>query len=182
MKARPALAISLYVSGKSCVVVGDGDLAAARAARLREAGAHVTSIPADAYEPSVLKGAFVVFCLEPRLATILFQDAHAEGALVYSVDNSELSDMAMPAIMRHGVLTLAISTDGTAPALARRIREELERLVTEAAPDLDKLLAELAKRRQELKGAQDTLYRLARRFRFAGKIVVDPVLETISPR
>ncbi|MGZ4150674.1 MAG: precorrin-2 dehydrogenase/sirohydrochlorin ferrochelatase family protein [Actinomycetota bacterium] len=52
--------------------------------------------------------------------------ARARGALVNIVDDVPNCDIAMPALVRRGDLTLAVGTGGRSPALARRIRERLE--------------------------------------------------------
>ncbi|MGZ4133002.1 MAG: precorrin-2 dehydrogenase/sirohydrochlorin ferrochelatase family protein [Actinomycetota bacterium] len=52
--------------------------------------------------------------------------ARARGALVNIVDDVPNCDIAMPALVRRGDLTLAVGTGGRSPALARRSRERLE--------------------------------------------------------
>lgn len=128
------------------MVVGEGPVAEDRAARLRDAGAEITVTAAQAYEAGLCRGAFLVFvCTEQRVEEMAADARHA-GALVTCHDRPELSDFAMPALARVGPVTLAIATDGRAPALARRLREELGRLLAEAGPELAELVAQGPKR------------------------------------
>ncbi|MBI4509311.1 MAG: hypothetical protein HY698_06720 [Deltaproteobacteria bacterium] len=176
MTARPALAISLYVSGRRCVVIGDDSQAEERARRLRQAGAEVLTLPAASFEPGTCRGAFFVACCDPSVASAASADARAHGALFYALDLPDLSDLALPALAQHGPVTLAISTDGRAPVLARRLREELERLLTSCGNVLDTFVEELVQRREKLprEGRKDLLYAVAKRLRIEGRIIVEP--------
>lgn len=62
---------------------------------------------------------------------------------VNAADDTENCDFILPAVIRRGNITLAASTSGTSPALARRLREELEAYLTEDMPALAELLAEV---------------------------------------
>jgi len=57
---------------------------------------------------------------------LVFREARARGALCNSVDDPERCDFYCPAIVRRGQLQIAISTGGNSPALAQRLRRELE--------------------------------------------------------
>jgi siroheme synthase-like protein len=65
------------------------------------------------------------------------------GVWVNAADDTENCDFILPAVIRRGNITLAASTGGTSPALARRLREELEAYHTEDMPALADLLAEV---------------------------------------
>ncbi len=67
---------------------------------------------------------------------------------VNAADDPANCDFILPAVVRRGAITLAASTGGTSPALARRLREELEAYLTEEMPALADLLGEV---RAELK-------------------------------
>jgi uroporphyrin-III C-methyltransferase/precorrin-2 dehydrogenase/sirohydrochlorin ferrochelatase len=69
--------------------------------------------------------------------------AHAAHALVFASDRPALSDLAMPAVVRRGPVTVAVSTSGTSPVLARRLREELDRLLPAELGPLAERLGEL---------------------------------------
>jgi precorrin-2 dehydrogenase / sirohydrochlorin ferrochelatase len=175
MTARPALAVSLYVAGRRCVVVGDGQAADERAARLVEAGANPERISAAAYRPDALTGAFVVLCSDAALAPQVSRDARTAGALFYAMDLPDLSDFAAPAVARRGPLTLAVATAGEAPALARRLRQELQRILDAAPGPLDDLLAEMIRVRTTLPSGPDRTERLralAERLTLDGKLTL----------
>ncbi len=179
MARRPALALSLAIGGRPVLVVGAGPGADERASRLQQAGAAVRQIaPAD-YRTDMCAGAFLVVAQSgnPELDRRVTADAGAAGALRYAHDQPDVSDFAFPALARRGPVTLAISTDAVAPALARRLREELARLLEEAGADLDALLRELEHEREEWAPSPeraDRLYRLACRLRIAGLLEIEP--------
>jgi siroheme synthase-like protein len=74
-------------------------------------------------------------------------DIYAEGRerkiLVNSADDTPNCDFILPAVIRKGQVTIAASTGGTSPALARRLREELAAYLTDEMPALADLLAEV---------------------------------------
>jgi precorrin-2 dehydrogenase/sirohydrochlorin ferrochelatase len=63
--------------------------------------------------------------------------------LVNAADDPANCDFILPAVVRRGKITLAASTSGASPALARRLREELEAYLTDDMPALADLLAEV---------------------------------------
>jgi precorrin-2 dehydrogenase/sirohydrochlorin ferrochelatase len=67
----------------------------------------------------------------------------ARRILVNAADDPANCDFILPAIVRKGKITLAASTAGASPALARRLREELDAYLTEDMPALADLLAEV---------------------------------------
>ena len=74
--------------------------------------------------------------------------AKKRGIWVNAADDPKNCDFILPAVVRKGKITLAASTSGTSPALARRLREELEAYLTDDMPALADLLAEV---RQEVR-------------------------------
>lgn len=65
------------------------------------------------------------------------------GIWVNAADDPANCDFILPAVIRRGSITVAASTGGTSPALARRLREELEAYLTEEMPALADLLGEV---------------------------------------
>lgn len=177
---RSAVALSLYVAGRPILVVGSGTSAGERSSRMRAAGADVREVAAAAYTADMCADVFIVVAetgdqdLDRRIAG----EARSAGALAYAHDQPAVSDFAFPAIARRGSLSIAVATDGVAPALARRVREELDRVLAEVGPDLDLLLAALERERAAAPpGAERAarLYDLACRLRIAGRLSVDPI-------
>jgi siroheme synthase-like protein len=157
-------------------VVGQGKHADERAQRLRAAGATVELIAPDAYHAECLSNARVVMCCDAERIEQVTRDARAAGALAYGLDVPEHSDFAMPALVQRGPLTLAISSDKVAPALAARLRHELQRLVDEAGAAIDLLVSELISLRASLPPGpvrRAAAGKLAARLSLTGRVHVD---------
>ncbi|BAS29169.1 precorrin-2 dehydrogenase/sirohydrochlorin ferrochelatase family protein [Limnochorda pilosa] len=144
----PYYPIFLNLEGRRCIVVGGGEEAASKVRGLLESGARVvvTSgflepglaqlaqrnevewVP-RAYEPGDLEGAalVIVACSEPEVKRRVAAEARALGVLVNAVDLPACCDFISPALVRRGGLVLAVSTGGRSPALARLLRERLEK-------------------------------------------------------
>lgn len=80
------------------------------------------------YQPSFMDGAFLVMAAtdDPELNRRVSKDAEARGILMNAVDQPEDCNFIVPSLLRRGGLTIAISTSGRSPALAKKIRKELE--------------------------------------------------------
>jgi precorrin-2 dehydrogenase/sirohydrochlorin ferrochelatase len=80
------------------------------------------------FSPDDLDGIFltVVATASPDLNREIYRVARRRGVLCNVVDVPELCDFYYPAIVRRGDLQIAISTNGQSPALAKRLREQLE--------------------------------------------------------
>jgi siroheme synthase (precorrin-2 oxidase/ferrochelatase) len=180
MPRRPALALSLAIDGRSALVVGAGTSADERASRLRAAGASVRQVDPAEYRTDMCADVFLVVAQSgnPELDRRVTADAAAAGAaLRYAHDQPHVSDFAFPALARRGPLAVAISTDGAAPALARRLREEVSRLLEDAGAELDALVRELEHEREEWAPSPeraDRLYRLACRLQVVGRLEIEP--------
>ena len=81
------------------------------------------------YQAGDLEEAFLVIAAtdDPYINTAIADQRGKQRALVNVVDNPEISDFIVPALVRRGDITIAISTAGKSPALARKIRAELEK-------------------------------------------------------
>ena len=140
--------VNLDLTRKRCVVIGGGEVAERKVARLLECGARVTVVgraitPALAerkaagqlehiekdYEAGVLDGAFLVIGATDRdeVNGRISKDALARGLLVNIVDDPERCNFILPSLVRQGDLSIAVSTGGKSPALAKTLRKELER-------------------------------------------------------
>lgn len=169
---RPAFPISLYLADRRVVVVSGDDVAADRLTRLRDAGAVIVELPAEADDQDVkdaLVGAAALLAHtgDRDRDRALARLARSAGAMAYAHDQPDESDFAMPALVRRGPLKIAISTGGTAPALAKRLRELLEAAVDSEA--LDALIAELVALRERLpRDQRHRIYDVARRLELTG--------------
>lgn len=67
---------------------------------------------------------------DPKLNFELVKAAKSVGCMVYSVDNPALSDFILPAVAKVGDVKIAVSTSGKSPAMARVLRQRIEKLVT----------------------------------------------------
>ena len=153
-----------------CVVIGGGEVAARKVAALREAGARPVVIsPAlcdtltrqvekseiDAiqrhYQVGDLAGVRLVIAAtdDPATNEAVWREAQAVGCLVNIVDDPPRCNFYVPATVRRGALTLAVSTGGNNPLLARRIRRMLEEQFDITYEAYVELLGELRPRVQE---------------------------------
>jgi len=144
--------IVLDVAGKLAVVVGGGPVGCRKAARLAHAGARVRLVSRDLplqqmgdviveeYRRSHLEGAALVFAAaSPEVNRQVVADAKALGIWVNSADDPCTGDFIVPAVVERGDLTLAISTGGSSPAVARQLRQLLENQFDDAWADWLKL-------------------------------------------
>jgi precorrin-2 dehydrogenase / sirohydrochlorin ferrochelatase len=142
----------IKLAGRPCIVIGGGPVAASKIAILLDCGAQVTVIAPRAVEsveqlavarkirwlprkfaPNDLARAFLVIAAtsDPSVNRAAFLEAEVRGILCNSVDDPPNCDFYFPAIVRRGPLQIAISTSGESPALAHRIRLELEESLDE---------------------------------------------------
>lgn len=121
--------ICLDLAGKRCLVVGAGPEAERKAAALRRAGAHVVATPR--FVAAEMDGCVLAFAADvPRaVGEAVSRAAQMRGILVNVADRPEFCSFIMPAVIERAPVTLAISTGGTSPALARRLRAMLDAIV-----------------------------------------------------
>ncbi len=133
------------LSGRRVVVVGAGAMADEKADGLQRCGADVRRVAPEEYETSLLEGAFLVVAAVDDMAVArrIYDDAETRSMLVNVADVPDLCNFILPAIARRGPLTVAISTSGASPALAKRIRREIESLIGEEHARLAHLLDEV---------------------------------------
>ncbi len=146
MKGYPIFLIGL--AEKRCVVIGGGSEAERKVTGLLECDAAVTVISADltaqlrlwaeggtitwlprSYQRGDLQGAYLAIVTDnsSTMHAVIYHEAEAERVLLNVVDDASHSSFTTGAVMRQGALTIAISTSGCAPALAVRLRQQLER-------------------------------------------------------
>jgi uroporphyrin-III C-methyltransferase/precorrin-2 dehydrogenase/sirohydrochlorin ferrochelatase len=133
--------IFLDLTGRTTLVIGVGEAAARKAAALREAGATVAVHPR--YTPDLLDGIVLAIGAEAPEDDLraLSRDAQARGLPVNVVDRPELCSYITPSIMDRDPITVAVSSGGVAPVLARLIRARIEAAVPPAFARLGALAA-----------------------------------------
>jgi uroporphyrin-III C-methyltransferase/precorrin-2 dehydrogenase/sirohydrochlorin ferrochelatase len=134
----------LDLTGRVALVLGTGEVAERKAEPLRRAGATIRH--AAQFTPDLLDGVALAVGADAAEADLqaLSAAAIARGIPVNVVDRPELCSFITPAIVDRDPITIAISTGGAAPVLARMIRQRIESLLP---PTLGQLAA-LAERFQ----------------------------------
>jgi precorrin-2 dehydrogenase / sirohydrochlorin ferrochelatase len=101
------------------------------------------------YRTADFAGMFLVIAAtsSPALHDEIYAEARSRGVLCNAVDEPERCDFYFPAVVRRGELQIAISTGGLSPALAQRLRKELEH---QFGPEWEEWVAQLGRTREEL--------------------------------
>lgn len=159
--------IFVKLDGRSVLLVGAGPVGESKISGLLAAGALVTVVAPTAtpavralaeegkifwhqreFEPRDLDGISLVVAAVPKsIAAAIYQESNRRGILVNSVDDPENCDFYYPAVVNRGDLQIAISTAGHSPALAQRIRIELEQRF---GPEYTQWVQELGEERRNL--------------------------------
>ncbi|MGA3128524.1 MAG: bifunctional precorrin-2 dehydrogenase/sirohydrochlorin ferrochelatase [Candidatus Korobacteraceae bacterium] len=137
----------LKLKGRKCVVVGAGRIATQKLKSLLDCAADVHVIAPEAsreiqqlardgsatwtqaeFKAEHLAGSLLVIAAtgDPAVNKQVCRAAQEQGVFCNAVDEPERCDFFYPAVVRQGDLQIAISTAGKSPALAQRIRKELE--------------------------------------------------------
>ncbi len=160
--------IFLKVEQKLCVVVGGGPVAERKITSLLEAGARIKVIAPEVteriktlaregkiiweerpYRSGDLKDAFLVIAAtnDPQVQEEVFAEAEERKIFCNVVDKPALCSFIVPSVVKRGRLQIAISTSGASPALAKRLREQLEELF---GPEYAEYLELMAAWRKEI--------------------------------
>ena len=159
--------VFLKLAGRPVLVVGGGPVAASKIAALRQAGADITVV-APRVHPDIagarvriarrrfraadLDGAWlVVAAATPVVNRAVARAAERRQVFVNAVDDPANASVYLGGVLRRDGVTIAVSTDGHAPALAGLLREGLDRLLP---ADLDRWMrrARSLKRQQRRRG------------------------------
>ena len=138
--------VFLDLSGKKCLVIGDGREIAAKVTALIEAGAEVRQVSARAFKPADLDGCFLVITDQQDNSEV-FRLAEKQKILCNAADDPGNCRLIFGAVHRQGDLAIAVSTNGHAPALAVRLKERLQQ---EIGPEYGELLELLRVVRPEI--------------------------------
>jgi siroheme synthase-like protein len=146
--------VFLKLDGRRVLLVGGGLVALGKLRALLDAGADVTVVAPEIsaaiaatpvtlrrrpFEPGDLAGVWYVVAAAPGpVNAAVAREAATRGLFVNAVDDVENASAYAGAILRRAGVTIALSTDGEAPALAGLMREALETLIPD---DLDAWMA-----------------------------------------
>jgi precorrin-2 dehydrogenase / sirohydrochlorin ferrochelatase len=165
MLDTPFYIACLKLTGRRCIVVGGGEIGLEKVDGLLACDGAVTVI-APQIEPALeeyaregsiaweqreyrgaadLEGAFMVIAAtnDTDVNVAVFDDAERRAMLVNVVDVPPLCNFILPAIVRMSPLAIAISTAGASPALAKRMKREIEGQFGESYAQLAVLLNEV---------------------------------------
>jgi len=158
----------LKLEGRPCLVVGAGTVAEGKIGSLLLAGATVRVVAPQAnaavlewartgvirweareFSPLDLDKVFLVIAATSsnEVNESVFREAQRRDVLCNVVDHPQHCDFYYPAVVRRGQLQIAISTAGESPALAQRLRRELE---IQFGPEYESWVEQLGKARSEL--------------------------------
>ncbi len=139
--------VNLSLENKKCVVFGAGIVALRKVKRLLECGARVSVIAEKIIPPlkrllkqkkiifknkkanlNDLKGAFLVVAATNyrKLNAQVYAYCLKKNILVNVVDSVQECNFILPSVLRRGNLAISVSTDGLSPALAKKIRQDIQ--------------------------------------------------------
>src|ERR1700722_1479949 len=168
---KPVYPVGLVVAGRRCLVVGGGRVAARKTRSLLECLASVTLVAPEAhealgilaadgtiagiqgepldvqlrrYEPGEAAGYRLVVTATgiPEVDGLVASDAERAGVWVNSADDAANCTFILPAVHRRGPVTVAVSTSGSSPALAKWLRGRLADVLGPGLEELAALLEE----------------------------------------
>lgn len=159
--------VSLVVAAKRCVVVGGGGVAARKVAALVDAGADVLVVAPEIspeirampvelaerpYGSGDLDGAWLAIAAtdDPAVNRRVHADGLSARVWVNAADDPEACAFTLPAVMRSGPVSVAVSTGGHSPALAGWLRDQIAGLL---GPEIGLLAEMLSEARDELQAA-----------------------------
>jgi precorrin-2 dehydrogenase / sirohydrochlorin ferrochelatase len=164
--------IFLKLTSRPCLVIGAGNLAESKIESLRAANGQVTVIAPQAnpriadlaaageitwiqreYAPGDVQNHFLVVTATnvPAVNRAVFHEATANNILCNAVDDPPFCDFYFPSVVRRGDLQIAISTAGASPALAQRLRKEIN---AQLPLDTGDWLTDLGNLRREVVAAE----------------------------
>ena len=162
------LPIFVKLAGRPCLLVGAGEVALQKIPSLLAAEAHVRviaprvqaeiaelrsegriEIEEREYGESDLEGVFLVIAAtnDPAINAAIYRAAVERNILCNSVDDPPHCDFYFGSVVSRGDLQIAISTAGESPALAQRLRREIDE---QLPADLEPWLSSLGTLRREV--------------------------------
>ena len=156
--------VYLKIQNKRCLVVGGGDVARRKVRTLLNHGARVEVVSPecdedlkqwsltdklriiyDYYRSEYLDGVFLVVAATdlPAVNRRVALEAHEKHILCNIADQPELSDFFVPAVVQKGDISIAVSTAGKSPAMARKLKTFIGNLVPESYVAFTEILGAL---------------------------------------
>ena len=163
----PQYPINLVLTGRRCLVVGGGHIAARKVEGLLQANAvvhviatavsdAVRALPVTWEERPYAMGDVVGYRLvitatdSPAVNRSVFEDGEAHNVCVNAADDPASCSFTLPAISRRGPLMVAVSTGGHSPALGTWLRRHVDR---ELGSEFESFVDVLSRLRQEIKSS-----------------------------
>ena len=158
--------VNLVVSGRRCVVVGAGRIAARKVDGLLAAGADVhvvaprlgdqvrtmrdegrVTVAERAFEPADLDGAWLATAATDDAAVnhAVFEAGEGRGVWVNAADDPDNCSFTLMSVIRRGDVVVTVGTGGRSPALAAWLKE---RIAAEIGPEYETLVELLADARE----------------------------------
>src|SRR6185369_2554167 len=194
MKRFPYYPIYLDIEERNVVIIGGGNVCARKAETMMKYGARVTVVSPEltdeieqwardgslairrkAYESSDLDGAHIVIAStdDQSVNEQIAADCRARRIPVNVGDVTPLCEFIVPAIIEKGSIQIAVSTGGKSPALARTLKEDLQRAIGPEYAEVNDVLGSLRD------GAKKVLPTDVDRKRFFDGIIASGVLEML---
>ena len=194
MKKFPYYPIFLDIEERDVVIIGGGPVCERKAETMMKYGARVTVVAPEftealkgwaaegkikiarkRYDPRDLDGASIVIAStdDEAVNTQIATDCRKRRIPVNVVDVTHLCEFIVPAIVEQGSIQLAVSTGGKSPALARTLKEDLQKFVGPEYAEVNDLLGTLRP------AAKKALPTDADRKRFFDAIIAKGVVEMI---
>ncbi|MEC7832877.1 MAG: siroheme synthase CysG [Pseudomonadota bacterium] len=153
------------LDNQNCLIIGGGDVAERKVDLLIKANANITliapeisdyllnlekekkiSCQKEKYDKKILdskKFKFIVVATNDKELNVqIADDARKSNILINVVDQTDLCDFIFPSILERGPITVAVSTGGSSPVLARMLRTKLETMIPGSYGRLAKIVSE----------------------------------------
>lgn len=152
------------LNGRRCIVIGGGVIAQRKVTTLLGYGAAVTVVSPEVtkrlstyakagkirhiarrFQPADVREAWLVYAAtdDQAINQLVFRTASARRIFTNVVDQKPLCSFITPAIARRGPVTVAVSTGGASPSLAKQIRDEFQRIAEHGYLPMARLLKSL---------------------------------------
>ena len=194
MKKYPYYPIYIDIENRDVVIIGGGNVCARKAETMMKYGARVTVVSPEfteeiegwakegclklrrkKYDHGDLEGANIVIAStdDQTVNEEIAHDCRARKIPVNVVDVTPLCEFIIPAIVESGSIQIAVSTGGKSPAIARTLKEDLQRFIGPEYAEVNDVLATLRD------GAKAALPTDVDRKRFFDGIIAAGVLDLL---